>query len=63
MAETNDEIITQIVARHFKKLETKLLELKLPQLVYIAVSKEFRWLETDLKKAIAAGTSDLKNLK
>ena len=63
MAETNDEIIQQVVARHFKKLENKLLELHVPQLAYIAISKEFRWLESDLKKHIAAGVSDLRNAK
>ena len=48
-----DEIIEAVVCRHFKKLEGKLLELNLPQLAYIAISKEFRWLEADLKKELA----------
>jgi len=52
---SNDEIIRIVVAKHFKKLESKLLEIKLPQLAYIAISKEFRWLESDLKKGIAEG--------
>ena len=49
---TNDEIVEQITARHFKRLESKLLELNLPQLAYIAISKEFRFLEQDLKKGL-----------
>ena len=56
---TNDEIIETITARHFKKLESKLLELNLPQVVYITISKEFRWLESDLKKGIAYQGTDL----
>lgn len=47
-----NETIEAIVGRHFKKLEGKLLELNLPQLAYIAISKEFRWLEQDLKKEL-----------
>lgn len=58
---TNDEIVEIIVARHFKKVESRLLELNLPSLVYITISKEFRWLETDLKKALAYQDDDLKN--
>jgi len=57
---TNDEIVEILVARHFKKLEAKLLELNLPRLVYMAVSKEFRWLESDLKKALSFQGDDLK---
>lgn len=56
---TNDEIVEQITARHFKRLESKLLELNLPQLVYIAISKEFRFLEQDLKKGLAYQGKDL----
>lgn len=59
---TNDEIVSQIVARHFKKLESKLLELNLPQLVYAAISKEFRWLESDLKNALDFQGKDLQNI-
>lgn len=56
---TNDEIVEQITARHFKRLESKLLELNLPQLAYIAISKEFRFLEQDLKKGLAYQDKDL----
>lgn len=56
---TNDEIVEQITARHFKRLESKLLELNLPQLVYIAISKEFRFLEQDLKKGLSYQGNDL----
>ena len=56
---TTDEIITHITARHFKKLEGKLLELNLPQLVYIAISKECRFLEEDLKKGLTYQGNDL----
>lgn len=56
---TNDEIVEQITARHFKRLESKLLELNLPKLVYIAISKEFRFLEQDLKKGLAYQDKDL----
>ena len=56
---TTDEIVEQITARHFKRLESKLLELNLPQLVYIAISKEFRFLEQDLKKGLAYQGNDL----
>ena len=56
---TNDEIIETITARHFKKLESKLLELNLPQLAYAAISKEFRWLESDLKKGLVYQDKDL----
>ena len=56
---TTDEIVEQITARHFKRLESKLLELNLPQLVYIAISKEFRFLEQDLKKGLAYQGKDL----
>jgi len=55
----NDEIVEQITARHFKRLESKLLELNLPQLAYIAISKEFRFLEQDLKKGLAYQGKDL----
>jgi len=58
---TTDEIITHITARHFKKLESKLLELNLPQLAYIAISKEFRFLEEDLKKGLTYQEKDLDN--
>ena len=58
---TNDEIVEQITARHFKRLESKLLELNLPQLVYIAISKEFRFLEQDLKKGLAYQGNDLED--
>lgn len=57
---TNDEIVETLVGRHFKKLESRLLELNLPSLVYITISKEFRWLETDLKKALSFQGDDLK---
>ena len=57
---TNDEIVETLVSRHFKKLESRLLELNLPSLVYITISKEFRWLETDLKKALSFQGDDLK---
>lgn len=57
---TNDEIVEILVGRHFKKLESRLLELNLPSLVYITISKEFRWLETDLKKALSFQGDDLK---
>lgn len=56
---TNDEIVEHITARHFKRLESKLLELNLPQLAYIAISKEFRFLEQDLKKGLAYQDKDL----
>ena len=56
---TNDEIISILVARHFKKLESKLLELNLPKLAYAAISKEFRWLESDLKKGLVYQDEDL----
>ena len=56
---TNEEIIEILVARHFKKLESKLLELNLPQLAYAAISKEFRWLESDLKKGLVFQDADL----
>jgi len=59
---TTDEIIEHIAGRHFKRLESKLLELSLPTLVYSAISKEFRYLETDLKKALTFQDDDLKKL-
>lgn len=59
---TNDEIVEHITRRHFKRLESKLLELNLPQLAYIAISKEFRFMESDLKKALTYQDDDLKNL-
>lgn len=59
MTYTNDEIIEILTSRHFKRLEKKLLELHLPQLVYIAVSKQFRYLENDLKKAFSYNDEDL----
>lgn len=59
---TNDEIIEQITARHFKRLESRLLELNLPQLAYIAISKEFRFLEKDLKEALTFIGDDLKKV-
>ena len=49
---TYNEIIERITARHFKKLESMLIELKLPKLVFVSISKEFRYLEGDLKSAI-----------
>lgn len=58
----NDEIIEQLVGRHFKRLESRLLELNLPSLVYSAISKEFRFLESDLKNAMAYNDEDLNNL-
>lgn len=58
---TNDEIISLTVARHFKKLESKLLELDLPDRAFVLVSKEFRWLEQDLKNNIAYNDEDLNN--
>ena len=57
---TDNEIVEILVARHFKKLEAKLLELNLPRLVYITISKEFRWLESDLKKGLTYQGDDLK---
>lgn len=59
---TNDEIVEQITARHFKRLESRLLELNLPQLAYIAISKEFRFLEKDLKEALTFIGDDLKKV-
>lgn len=59
---TNDEIVEHITRRHFKRLESKLLELNLPQLAYIAISKEFRFLEKDLKDALTVIGDDLKNV-
>ena len=49
---TYDEIVTGIVSRHFKRLEGFLLDLKLPKLAYVSISKEFRFLEDELKEAI-----------
>lgn len=57
---TDDEIIETLVGRHFKRLEAKLLQLNLPDLVYIAISKQFRYLEKDLKIALAMQCDDLK---
>lgn len=59
---TNDEIVEHITRRHFKRLESKLLELNLPQLAYIAISKEFRFMEKDLKEALTFQGEDLKNI-
>lgn len=59
---TDDEIIETLTRRHFKRLEAQLLELELPSLVYIAVSRSFRWMEADLKKAFAYKGEDLKKL-
>ena len=59
---TDDEIISKIVSRHFKRLEGYLLDLNLPRLAYIAISKEFRFLEEDLQKAMTYQGEDLKNL-
>ena len=59
---TTDEIIEHITGRHFKRLESKLLELSLPTLVYSAISKEFRYLENDLKNALSFQGDDLKNV-
>jgi len=59
---TQDEIIETITARHFKRLESKLLELDLPQLAYIAISKEFRFLENDLKKGLTFQDDDLNEI-
>ena len=59
---TQDEIIETITARHFKRLESRLLELDLPQLAYIAISKEFRFLENDLKKGLAFQDEDLNDV-
>ena len=47
-----DEIISNIVSRHFKRLEGFLLDLNLPRLAYVSISKEFHFLENDLKEAI-----------
>jgi len=59
---TDEEIVKQIVGRHFKRLESKLLELNLPRLVYITISKEFRFLENDLSDALIFQGDDLQNL-
>ena len=59
---TQDEIIETITARHFKRLESRLLELNLPQLAYIAISKEFRFLENDLKKGLTFQDEDLNDV-
>jgi len=59
---TQDQIIETITARHFKRLESKLLELDLPQLAYIAISKEFRFLENDLKKGLTFQDEDLNEI-
>lgn len=59
---TTDEIISELTARHFKRLESRLLELGLPSLAYIAISREFRYLENDLKKALTFQGEDLKNI-
>lgn len=59
---TDEEIVKQIVGRHFKRLESKLLELNLPRLVYITISKEFRFLEKDLSDALVFQGDDLQNL-
>ena len=59
---TQDEIIETITARHFKRLESRLLELNLPQLAYIAISKEFRFLENDLKKGLTFQDEDLNDI-
>lgn len=59
---TDDEIIETLTRRHFKRLEAQLLELDLPKLSYIAISRSFRWLEADLKKALAFHGEDLKKV-
>mgnify|MGYP003321519714 CR=1 FL=1 len=59
---TTDEIVERITGRHFKRLESKLIELKLPRLVYMTISKEFRFLEQDLKKALSFEGEDLTNI-
>lgn len=59
---TTDEIISNIVSRHFKKLEGFLLDLNLPRLAYVSISKEFRFLEKDLKDALTFQGDDLKNV-
>ena len=59
---TNDEIITKIVSRHFKRLESFLLDLNLPRLAYVSISKEFHFLENDLKDALTFQGDDLKNV-
>lgn len=56
---TNDEIIERIVSRHFKRLEGFLVELNLPRLVYVSISKEFRFLEQDLKNGLTFQGEDL----
>ena len=56
---TNDEIIERIVKRHFKKLEGFLLDLNLPRLAYVAISKEFRFMEQDLKESLTFQGDDL----
>lgn len=58
---TQEEIVSFLTCRHFKRLEKKLIELALPTLVYIAISKEFRFLEEDLKKALAFQGDDLND--
>lgn len=58
---TTDEVVSELTARHFKRLEAKLLEIKLPSLVYSAISKEFRHLEEDLKKALAYQDKDFND--
>lgn len=59
---TNDEIITKIVTRHFKRLESFLLDLNLPRLAYVSISKEFHFLEKDLKDALSFQEEDLNSL-
>lgn len=59
---TDDEIIETLTRRHFKRLEAQLLELDLPKLSYIAISRSFRWLEADLKKALSYQKDDLKKV-
>ena len=59
---TTDEIISKIVSRHFKRLEGYLLDLNLPRLAYVSISKEFHFLENDLKESLAFQDDDLKNV-
>ena len=59
---TNDEIIEKIMAKHFKRLEGYLVELNLPRLAYLAISKEFRFLEKDLKDGLAFQNEDLQEV-
>jgi len=57
-----ETIISRNISRHFSKLKEKLIEVNTAQIVIDAISKEFRFLEKDLKEELVTKEGEKNGL-